>query len=292
MDSKHEILQWDESSTFHHVSCDNATLHKRWHYHEEFEFHYFRSFSGTAFIGNYVGKLAPESLFLLAPCLPHCWTGETTESNVKSEDDSPADFLVLFPEEVIVGAYALFPELRTIEKMLEDAQFGIEFEHCPEIAEIGELMLGVKALEGCARLSRFFSILDRLTKCQYRKLSSLNLSHGSDPIVHEMLSRAMDYINEHFKENITLERVSEIANMSSAHFCRIFKKTYGIGFIDYVNSLRIEHACELLNNTSNPISSIGYECGYSNISNFNRNFRKYVGKSPSAFRDDITEIIN
>jgi AraC-like DNA-binding protein len=289
MNSTHEQAQCAQSSTFHHISCDSGALGARWHYHDEFEFHYFRSFSGIALVGDYIGELLPNSLFLLAPGMPHSWTGTALQQSQDEEvpaDNKAADVMVLVPEASVSGSISVFPELRAIEQMIKDSQFGIEFKNCSEIAEIGELMLGMKKLEGCARLAQFFLILDRLAKCQYQKLSSLRLFNHKESCGSEVLGRSMSYIDEHFKENVTLEVVSKISNMSTAYFCRIFKKTNGVGFLDYVNGLRVRCACELLRETDDPVSSIGYECGYPNISNFNRNFRKYIGKTPSEFRDD------
>lgn len=289
MDSTQEYVLCEESSIFHYVSCDNSLLTKRWHYNVGFELHYFRSFSGIALVGDYAGELSSDSLFLLAPGVPHSWKGDVrrpVSDADRQANNSPIDFMILVPETAVSPSTNAFPELRAIEKMLRDSQFGIEFKNCSEIAKIGQLMLEIKNLEGCAKLGQFFLILDRLARCAYQKLSSLALFQQRDTFSNEALGRSMRYMNEHFKENITLEIVSQISNMSPAYFCRMFKKTYGVGFLNHINSLRIKYACALLRKTDNPISSIGYECGYPNTSNFNRNFRKYMGKSPSGFRHD------
>lgn len=289
MNSAHEQAACEERSTFHNINRDNDAPIKRWHYHDQFELHYFRSFSGVALVGDYVGRLSPDSLFLLAPGVPHSWTGDVSQQgsgDFCSADYRPVAVMNLVTEAIILRAIDVLPELRAIEEMMQDAQFGIEFKNCPEMAGIGELMLGMTSLQGCAKLSQFFLLLDKLTRCQYQALSSVRLFNGKEPCVNEGLGHSMSYINEHFRENVTLEIVSQISNMSTAYFCRVFKKTYGVGFLDYINGLRVRHACKCLRETDDPISSIGYESGFPNISNFNRNFRKFMRNTPSVYRGE------
>lgn len=275
-------MRWEENTHLHIGSCGSRQLGGGRYYHDEFELHYFHSFSGEASVGDYTGAIRPHSLFLLAPNLPHSWSGGPRDSSV--EDRVPADFAVLFPEEAILNVFNLFPELRKLEGMLDDAFHGIEFTGSPEVEEVGRMAIELNQMEGCAKIGRFFAILDKLMKCEYQMLASRKPGLEKDRMPNENLNRALMYLNSNFNESITLEQAAGVANMSASHFCRVFKKTYGIGFVDYMNKLRIEQACELLSRTNRPISSIGYECGFSNISNFNRNFRKYINKAPSEFR--------
>ncbi|MEX1227416.1 MAG: AraC family transcriptional regulator [Marinobacter sp.] len=283
MHPKYELLRWGDEASFHYINCNDNALIKRWHYHEEFELHYFLEFSGESYVGDYVGPVQPKTLFLIAPKLPHSWIRKANADT--GQESPPSDFLILFSEVMISNAYQIFPELSQLEGMLEDAKFGIEFVNCPNVIEVGKLMMELNnKTEGCAKLVQFFSILDKLMQCDYKKLASSRLIHRKDNTASEALNKALDYINNHFHEGISLESVSEFANMSPSYFSRVFKKCFDIGFLDYVNKLRVEKACLLLTKTDKAISSIGYECGFCNISNFNRNFKKYLNKAPSEFR--------
>ena len=89
---------------------------------------------------------------------------------------------------------------------------------------------------------------------------------------------------EHFTTDIRIADVAAIAGMTESTFSRFFKRNTGNTFTDHVTKLRVSRACNLLAHSSLPVTSICYEVGYSNISNFNRNFRRQRGDTPSGYR--------
>ena len=94
------------------------------------------------------------------------------------------------------------------------------------------------------------------------------------------------YIDTHFREEIRLSTVADIAGMSDSSFSRFFKLHTGRNLSDYIIDLRLGHACRLLVDSSDSIAEIGYHCGFNNLSNFNRIFRKRKDCSPSEFREN------
>lgn len=98
------------------------------------------------------------------------------------------------------------------------------------------------------------------------------------------IQQSLEYINLHFKEKITLRDVAEYAGYNPTHFSKLFHKKMGITFNHYVSSLRINNAKRMLSGTEQSISFICYECGFSSVSSFNRNFSDIVGVSPSEYR--------
>lgn len=98
------------------------------------------------------------------------------------------------------------------------------------------------------------------------------------------LQKSLEYINLHFKEKMSLQNVAEYANYNPTHFSKLFHQTMGITFNRYVSSIRINHAKRLLLNSEYPISYICFECGFSSVSSFNRNFFDIVGMSPAAYK--------
>ena len=94
------------------------------------------------------------------------------------------------------------------------------------------------------------------------------------------LEQAISYIDHHYSEKITLDEVAAAAYMSSNYFSSYFRKVTGISFSEYVTRIRISHARELLRDTDKSVTEIAMECGFHNISNFYRLYKKQVGKSP------------
>lgn len=100
----------------------------------------------------------------------------------------------------------------------------------------------------------------------------------------EAVRPALEYMAAHFREEITVERLAVLSHLSRSHFMRCFRKAVGIGAIEHLSQLRIRAACEALCDSSDQIADIAFSCGYSNLSNFNRQFLKKVGCSPKEYR--------
>ena len=103
------------------------------------------------------------------------------------------------------------------------------------------------------------------------------------------LQLALEYINVHFKENLDLQTVAKYANYNPTHFSKLFHKKMGIPFNRYISSLRVNYAKRLLISTEQSISFICFECGFSSVSSFNRNFLEIMGISPSNYRAEYKE---
>ena len=95
----------------------------------------------------------------------------------------------------------------------------------------------------------------------------------------------MKYLHSNFDKNITLAEVSKMASMSEAAFSRFFKIRTGKNFVDTLNEIRIGHASKLLIETTQSINEIAYKCGFNNMSNFNRIFRKKKDCTPREFKE-------
>lgn len=93
-----------------------------------------------------------------------------------------------------------------------------------------------------------------------------------------------EYMAQNFREAITVEQLAELVHLSKSHFMRCFRKAAGIGAIEHLTQLRIQAACEALSDSEDQIADIAFACGYSNLSNFNRQFLKKVGCSPKEYR--------
>ena len=98
------------------------------------------------------------------------------------------------------------------------------------------------------------------------------------------LEQAFAYIDAHYCEKLTLEEVAASVYMSQNYFSTYFRKVTSIGFSDYVTRLRLKHARELLRDSDRNVTEIAMECGFNNISNFYRLYKKYMGTSPKDSR--------
>lgn len=99
-----------------------------------------------------------------------------------------------------------------------------------------------------------------------------------------LIEKSLKYIHDNFKQKLPLQLVSSKVFLNPQYFSRIFKKEVGVSYIDYVNKLKIEYACKLLETTSYPAYRISSECGFTDPSYFNRVFVQQMNMTPKAYR--------
>lgn len=100
----------------------------------------------------------------------------------------------------------------------------------------------------------------------------------------EMIRPAIEYMNVNFSENITVDMLADTSHLSKSYFMRRFREAAGVGAIEYLSQLRIKKACKLLSETDKTSAETAFECGFRNLSNFNRQFKNIVGCTPKEYR--------
>ena len=115
-------------------------------------------------------------------------------------------------------------------------------------------------------------------KGEIKKDESLEKSYSS------LIRPSIEYLSENYKENISIKNLAQICCLSESYFMYCFKMAVGVSAIDYLTQLRIKEACEKLSYTDISVSDIAYDCGFNNISNFNRLFKKIKKCTPNEFR--------
>ena len=102
-----------------------------------------------------------------------------------------------------------------------------------------------------------------------------------------LVQKARAYIEQHRSEPLSLSAVAQAAGASVFHFCKVFRKSTGLKFTDYVARVRLEEARTQLLNPNRRISEIAYDVGFQSLTQFNRMFKRVFGQSPSEFRSQL-----
>jgi len=110
---------------------------------------------------------------------------------------------------------------------------------------------------------------------------SLRTGNRAEPVE---IWKARNFIHEHSDEELSLTRVAKVVNISANYLSEKFKEVTGVNFVDYIARTRTEKARELLENSNLRISEIAFAVGFQSLSQFNRIFKKLLGRSPSAYR--------
>ncbi|MCE0499374.1 MAG: helix-turn-helix domain-containing protein [Methylacidiphilales bacterium] len=149
-----------------------------------------------------------------------------------------------------------------------------------EDAYFHSTVLGREQYEGMVRLLEIFA--------QHLSVFANQIMIHQRNAEPPMISRAKTYIATHQTSPISLEQVSRVLNVSTFYFCKMFKKTTGLTFTDYLSRTRIEKAKNLLINPNVRVSEAAYECGFASLTHFNRTFKRVTGTSPTVYRQGLT----
>ena len=133
-----------------------------------------------------------------------------------------------------------------------------------------------------SRLLEILALLYRALPCSMAAEEILCMRKN-----YEKIKPAVNYINSHFRDDLSLEMLASLCNMSRTYFCTVFKQTLGINYAAYLENIRINHACLLLSGTDRMVIDIAMESGFTSLSSFNTAFKKICGKNPTRYRKDM-----
>lgn len=254
-----------------------------WHYHPEYELVLVLKSTGRRMVGDHIGYFQEGDLVCLGPYLPHVWVNDSIFINGKAGFDADA-VVIHFKEDFLGEDFLKIPELDPLRNFLKLSKRGMAF-HGKTKEQINALMIGMVNMNGIQRLSSLLSIFDIISQTnEYELLANPGFLDQINPKGTDRLTRIKDHILKNFYKDITLPEIAGMANMAVTTFCNLFKEQYRITFVEFLNTVRIGQACKLLSETDMNIVEVAYECGYNNLANFNRQFKKYKKMTPTHYR--------
>ncbi|OGV62236.1 MAG: hypothetical protein A2283_20345 [Lentisphaerae bacterium RIFOXYA12_FULL_48_11] len=179
------------------------------------------------------------------------------------------------------------PSLAPTRQLLRRAALGLSF-HGETREQVSRMMIQIEKIRGLQRLSMFLSILDILSSSrESRSISSSGFSPELNPFNQERMNNVFQFINSHLADPICLEDVARLLHLSTGAFSRLFRRHTARTFPEFVNELRIGRACRLLAETEMTITEIAMASGFTNLSNFNRQFMRLKKLNPRNFRNKL-----
>lgn len=251
-----------------------------WHYHPEIELIHVCKGSGKRQIGSNISYFSDGDLVLIGSNLPHC--GLTNE-NTNNEYEMVIQFKPDFLGETLWET----PEMQRIVSLLEKSKAGIVFGDAVK-KEVGRKIAEMHESSSLDRLIRFLGILDELGSTQDCRILNAGKYYLQTQVEdNDRINVIFNYVKDHFREQMTLEEIADLANMKVPSFCRYFKKITNKTFTQFVNEYRITHSLKLLAEQPMSITEVCFESGFNNFSYFNKTFKEYVKKSPSQYRKEF-----
>jgi len=253
------------------------------HYHEEFELNLILNAKGAKrIVGDHIDVIDDMELVLVGPNLHHAWFTHQCQSEEITE------VTIQWHKDLFDDKFLRRNQLSFIRKMFERSLKGILFTR-ETIQVVSPRILALNQMQGFDGVMELLSILhDLSTSRNIRTLSDISFNNDQNfNYSSRRLEKAFEYMNNNYSKEVSLRDIAKLVNMSEVSFSRFIKKRIGTTFIDSLNEIRLGHASRMLIDTTHSIAEISYNCGFNNISNFNRIFKKKKNCTPREFRENF-----
>jgi YesN/AraC family two-component response regulator len=252
-----------------------------WHFHPEYEIMLNTKSNGTRIVGDSVEIFDHYDLVLIGGNIPHCWNyyrNEIPDSKVKG-------IMLHFKLSSLGEALLSQHELHSVRKLLMESDRGILFS-VEDAKKTESHLVNMVHNKGIEKMISFFNVLKIMCSSDIRsQLCTENYKRAFDERGNKKMTDVFNYVRENYSRPITLQKVSMMTHLSPFAFSRYFKKYSGTGFVEYLNKVRMNKAGHLLRETEYQVHEIASQCGFSSISNFNKQFRRAEGLAPRDYRD-------
>jgi AraC-like DNA-binding protein len=254
------------------------------HYHEEFELNFIQNAGGAKrVIGDHIEEIGDLELVLVGPNLQHGWfTHHSKGKEIK-------EITIQFHRDLLDEKFLQRNQMSFIRNMFEHSVRGILFSK-ETIEALTPRLVRLPEKRGFDSVLELLSILHDLSISRnMRMLSDASFSNAeSFSYNSRRVKLIMEYLNKNFDKNVSLTEAAKMAAMSEVAFSRFFKLRTGKTFVDTVNEVRLGHASRMLIETTQSVNEIAFRCGFNNMSNFNRIFKKKKDCTPKEFRQEYT----
>ena len=246
-----------------------------WHYHEALELTYFEAGEGTRFVGDRIQPFQKGDLVLLGSNLPHYWHTRGRSSGWSLQWHLPP-----------AHHFWAFPETKMLAEYFASAARGVQFigrtaeRLCTELRSLAE----TEGLAQLGQIFRMFALASKAPEGDRMFISGNSFSLSAVSLHQSAMQAAIGYLLANFSKDIRLANLLEVTRMSRPTFSRQFRIHSGKTLGQFLQQIRLDAACRELAETNKPIIDIALGVGFSQVSFFNRVFRRSFGFSPTDFR--------
>jgi AraC-like DNA-binding protein len=263
-----------------------STLHQ----HPELQMMLIRKSAGTVVIGGFIGEFHPGDVFIIGSNIPHVFRNE--EPYYTENGNAVADVIYVFLDDKLIKNELL--NFIEINSLFHIARQGLKLKGQlkSRVAPLIDNLIRVHAFDQYFGVLNILNILSKSE--EFVVLNSEIIRQRIDENDGKRLNDVIQYTFERYADRITLEEISEVANMVPSAFCRFFKQRTRKTYFDFLNEIRIRNACKLLLNKDTTVVEICFKSGFNNLSYFNRKFKDVTGFSPlkyhRALKGDLSSI--
>ncbi len=274
------FIVYKESNPFSH-----------WHHHPEYELVLITKGKGKRMVGDTITRFENNDLVLIGSYTPHEWLCDP-EYFSTSNDFKGEGIVVQFQYDFLGEKFFDIPENAKLKHLLIESSRGYEF-YGKTKSKIIYIILRMLKMPDFKRLQALMSIFEIIhdTK-EFNILASPSFKEPFPLNQNEPMRKALKFVLQNFHKQIQIKDMLEVTNISASSFSTLFKNAYKMPFKEYLLNIRIGYSCKLLTENCYNISEVAYHSGFENISNFNRQFKKIKGITPSQFLVQVSSMEN
>lgn len=251
-------------------------FYNRLHQHEEIQISHIINGNGKLLVGDSIHQFSPGETYIIGSNLPHIF------KSIPSTSDAHM-ITVFFTEDTFGPGFFNFPYFNELQPFFTNSRTGSRI--ISNKKKVAHSILQLTSQEKLDQFMTFLKLLHLLSKEAHEPLTKFVYAKTLTSNDGERLQAIFDFVFKNFHQPIALKEISNMAYMTPNAFCRFFKQCTNKTFFQFLIELRIEHACQLLNNQRKiNINLISELSGFNSISNFNRKFKKLKGLTPSQYQ--------
>ena len=263
---------------------DLPFLYEKWHFHPELELTYITHSKGTRFVGDSIEQFEEGDLILIGANLPHVWKNDSIYFQSDSNLRVSAQVIQFLPD-CFGKDFINLKEMESIKWLFEKARRGIRITGKTKTAISVLLNQLIENQSGVQRIGLLLRILEIIAASnELILLSSEGFIESYHRFDADTINNVYEFTLSHFNRKILIEEAATIASMSVANFCRYFKNRTQKTYIQFLTEVRIGYACQMLIENKKSIQQTAFDCGFHNLSNFNRSFRLLKKQKPTEYR--------
>ncbi|WP_462319359.1 helix-turn-helix domain-containing protein [Marinilabilia sp.] len=253
------------------------------HFHPEYELNFIANADGARrVVGDHMEEIDDLELVMVGPNLYHGWENYKNSGSVLLHEVT-----LQFPGDLFQNQLLQKNILKPIRELLHNSNRGILFSKETSLMA-AERLIHMSKKRSFDSYIEFQSLLyDLAISRDQRLLTNISFQKNNDFYNSDKIEKIYNFVRDNYTQRIKLEDAANLLNMSIVSFSRLIKQRTGKSFVDFVNEVRLGYATRMLIETTKSVSEICYECGFNNISNFNRTFKKKQNCTPSEFRTNF-----
>jgi AraC-like DNA-binding protein len=284
---KSELINVNHSGnkSVHIKHIDNNRLISSFHFHDMCELVWIERSHGKRIVGDHIGNFEDDDLVLMGPNLPHIWQND---KSYEDRDDKTVRSTVIY---FSIDFFSLLTDDQDVLALAADlvsrASRGLVFDQ-ETTNKIKNILRGIANNDGFENIIAVIEIIKILARSKdFKYLSSITFKNQYDEKDNNRINKVYQFLMKNFHNDIHLNEVAELCNMTPNSFCRFFKMRAQKSLTQFINEIRIGHACKLLQSGDYSIADVCYASGFNNPTNFNKFFKTIKGMKPSEYRTKL-----